>query len=156
MDDQTSRLVSQLRRVQWDDNAASLARAAQLKEVSSAGARISYRDIDGLAWDVYQSAEGIDFINVDIRTSEPVEDLPTSALERIYADFERGFGNFQKVISKILGAPAFVGGFDDAGFPDDQDAGRLALWPIDKARLMLELKHEGPEFPVRLSLVVAR
>jgi len=156
MGDQASRLVSQLRNVRWGDSAASLAREARLKEVSSAEARISYRDADGLVWDVYQSDGGIDFISVDIRTSEPVEDLPNSALERIYANFERAFDSFQKATSKILGAPAFVGGFDDAGFPEDQDAVRLALWLVDKARLMLEFKHEGLEFPVRLILVAAR
>jgi hypothetical protein len=57
-------------------------------------------------------------------------------------------------IAAIKGTPKFVGDADASGFPTDEDALRLALWPAENARLMLILRNEGPDTPVWISIVL--
>jgi hypothetical protein len=70
-------------------------------------------------------------------------------------EFEQKFRAAVAAGMRILGPPAFNDGVGCDGFPDDQDAVWLALWPSVDSRLMIEQKHEDKELPARLCIVVA-
>jgi hypothetical protein len=50
--------------------------------------------------------------------------------------------------------PIFNGEIGDAGFPKDQESLVCALWKLNHARLMLQVKHEDADLPIRLCLVI--
>lgn len=57
-------------------------------------------------------------------------------------------------VVRIKGSPRFFGELGAQGFPSDEDAHMLALWPAENARLMLTLRNEGPDTPFWISIVV--
>jgi hypothetical protein len=54
-----------------------------------------------------------------------------------------------------LGPPVFQDGGAAPGFPEEEDAVWVALWPLPSGNLMLEQLHEDRELPFRLAVVVA-
>ena len=39
------------------------------------------------------------------------------------------------------------------GFPKDETAEHLALWPMKTARIMISFRNEGPEVPYWISIL---
>ena len=61
---------------------------------------------------------------------------------------------YVKRVSAVKGTPTFLGEHEATGFPPDEDAHRLAMWPAENARLMLIMRNEGPDTPVWISIVL--
>lgn len=73
------------------------------------------------------------------------------SLGRKYRDKLDGY---VKRVANVKGSPTFLGELGARGFPADEDAHVLALWPAENARLMLTMRNEGPDTPYWISIVV--
>ncbi|MEQ8853028.1 hypothetical protein [Gimesia sp.] len=94
-------------------------------------------------------------IEIDIEVYLDVDELDARQFENKIDEFKDKFFRTTEAIANSLGKPNFSDSFAASGFPDDQDAVYLTLWNLNTARLMLQLKNEGREIPIRLTLVVA-
>lgn len=84
-------------------------------------------------------------------TWRPFTSRKLVALGRKFRDKLDGY---VKRVEAIKGTPAFVGDPGATGFPADEDAHVLAMWPAENARLMLTMRNEGPDTPFWISIVV--
>jgi hypothetical protein len=120
----------------------------------SKGKRRTYQDPNGLLWDAYLDKDALLLVEVELECMA-VHTLSDAEYEDQLDDYASKFEVVVKELGAALGKPAFCDGAGAVGFPDDQDAIWLALWPARNARLMLQQKHEARELPIRLVLVVA-
>jgi len=104
---------------------------------------------------VYKEDHCPERIEIDVEVYRDVDSLD----ERQFADkideFKTSFLEATAAIAHSLGKPYFSDSAAASGFPDDQDAVCLTLWNLETARLMLQLKNEGREIPIRLCILVA-
>jgi hypothetical protein len=61
---------------------------------------------------------------------------------------------YAKRVAAVKGTPTFQGESGASGFPPDEDAHVLALWPAENARLMLTMRNEGRDTPFWISIVL--
>ena len=109
---------------------------------------------DGVLVDFYAYAGSLTAIELVIDSAE-ADGLPETDYEDVVDAYYAKFKNTVRLTVEVLGAPAFCDGMAAPGFPADQDSVWLALWPLTRARLMIQQKHEGREIPFRLSIVAA-
>lgn len=135
----------------WESKAKQL----HLIHQESKGGRVTYKDVNGLIWDAYLAGEKLLMLKVTIEVFEDVVSLSDSEYEDKVDEYTDKFEAAAKNLESALGKPVFCDGAAASGFPNDQDANWLALWPGNNARVMLQQKHEGRDLPFRLCLVVA-
>ena len=135
----------------WSERSGELG----LMLIESRGQRRTYSDPQGRIWDVYLDGEAIVSVEVEDSLREDVASLSDGQYEDLVDEFYRYFVELCSCLTKTIGPPKFADGAAADGFPSDQDAVWLALWPAKNARLMLQVKHEARDAPMRICLVVA-
>lgn len=117
-----------------------------------AGQREDWAQEDQTAHLYHFPAQGVTFLELVLVQDEANPD-PAAAGPRTRAIAE-AYATALAEAQARLGAPAFEGAFGDDGFPEDDDAVRLALWRQGQTRLSLQQKDDGPDFPMRLIGVI--
>ncbi|MEK6236481.1 MAG: hypothetical protein N2C14_17370 [Planctomycetales bacterium] len=118
--------------------------------------RDAYTLIGGLDASVYYDGHRPDLIEIEKEVFEEVTLLDDLNYEDKIDRFHKMFLGETEQISDYLGDPVFSDGATATGFPDDQDAVWLSLWNVPTARLMLQVKHEDRDLPIRLCVLVAQ
>jgi hypothetical protein len=140
----------------WDvEGWRELAGRLGLRESDSVRTRISYRTPENETLSAYFDGNRLEFVEVTLDIFRDPEQLSESEHAQKMAEFRGKFNLAVESAMEVLGEPLLRGGPEDEGFPDDQDAIRLALWLIPGGRFMIEQKHEDKELPIRVSIVVA-
>jgi hypothetical protein len=153
-----SSLTRALTSADWRWNAdewRELAGRLGLREVNSVLTRRSYQTPEKETLSAYFDGDRLEFVEITLDIFKGLENLSESEQAEKISEFLVKFNLAVDSAVAILGKPLFRGGPRDEGFPDDQDAIRLALWLISGGRFMIEEKHEDKELPIRVSIVVA-
>jgi hypothetical protein len=69
-------------------------------------------------------------------------------------EFRQRFEEAVKEATAVLGLPEFVGGYGNKDYPEDEGALILALWTVNNGQLMIALRHEDREVPIRLCITL--
>jgi hypothetical protein len=134
----------------WETKAANLG----LVQREVKGKRRTYHAPNGALWDIYLDEDSLLLVEIEI-DSVAAQSLSDSEYEDAVDEYASKFEMAVKELAARLGKPAFCDGAAAGGFPEDQDAIWLALWPTQNARIMLQQKNEARELPLRLVMVVA-
>lgn len=108
---------------------------------------------DRLATVCHEPALDVTFLEA-VLTMVEVPDDDTAAYERAHKEVAGRYRTLLADLEGVLGAPDFEGAFDDEGFPEDEDAVRLAAWCRDGVACYLQFRDDGPIAPVRVALVL--
>lgn len=76
------------------------------------------------------------------------------AYESAHRELRAQYDELVEQASQVLSPPAFEGSFGADGFPESQDAARLAAWQKGRTLCCLAFKDDGPIAPLRLTLVL--
>lgn len=117
--------------------------------------RDTFRLPGGQTLSVYHADDAVRFLEVTIDAFLETDRLSDAEFEDKADEFFAKYEEVVTLVSSVLSKPLFDNGFGNPGFPKDQEAQWLALWPLKNARLMVEQKNEDRELPFRISLVVA-
>jgi hypothetical protein len=150
--------VKGLSAVDWTWTADDIPRVAQQlgAELSEdVGERKTYRTPDGAFVDFLLTGRKLDAVEVEVDAFMDTDSLDGEAYEDKVDEFFGKWENGVDRVEQILGEPAFRNGFGNRGFPSDQDAIWLALWNRERARLMVQEKHEDRDMPFRIVVVAA-
>jgi hypothetical protein len=150
-------LASELSNVDWAWDVMSWQKKADdfgLKEKEILGNRRAYASPMGDIWYAYLD-EGLLRVEVNYDIFEDSSSLSDLDYEDKVDEYFEKFEDDVASVEKILGEPTFCDGSAVKGFPKDQEADWLALWPIRNCRLMLQQKHGARKLPFRLCFVVA-
>ena len=138
----------------WKDaNVEGLAAAAGFVRSERTEHRTSFVK-DGLFLVAYHPDGDIGWVDVELWNHAAPED--EKAYHRVEKAIEREYRDALLEMGTAAGPAAFEGTLDDAGFPEDQDAVRLAQWNKAWGRLLLKSQHEGREMPLTLVVTLAR
>jgi hypothetical protein len=135
----------------WEQAVARLG----LVETSRINDRASYKTPEGDTLSAYFTESHLELVELTLERYDDPEVLSRDEYLKVIRDFTIKFQAVVNEVASFLAQPAFLGGPNDVGYPDDQDALRVAIWQITNARLMVALKHEDKELPIRLSVVVS-
>gem|GEM_PF-3406421 len=139
----------------WNvDSLALLSESLGLQPHQRIPGRATYRFSGGPTCSFYLSAPRILFVESTLDVYLDPEKLTPEALAAQDAAFVENYSRLVRSLSNAIGSPTFEGACTAPGFPKDQNAIRLALWPGKKARFMVAYKHEDPELPLRLCVDV--
>jgi hypothetical protein len=130
-----------------------LVAALGLKPASSKGRRTTWRD-GQRSLSIYKSGDDIESVEVTLWARDADENDVRFNADSL--EWRKEYDRLLAVAIAHLRPPSFEGRVNDVGFPDDQDAVRLALWPQPWGRLMLKLLQEGREIPLRVAVTLAR
>jgi hypothetical protein len=122
--------------------------------VQKTARRITYRSPLGLDASVYHKDGRVFLIEDTFQVLLHPERLSPEDYDR---EFQRYLLRYRTVVGEVsqaIGRPTFDGKVGTEGFPEDQDAIWLAQWSAPNARLLVELKHEDKELPLRLGIIV--
>jgi hypothetical protein len=96
--------------------------------------------------------ERVEFL---VEATEPDdEDFTADQMTTLDRDYTKKFAAAVAHAEKLLGKPAFNGGIDTKGFPQDEEANALALWTLPTARMMLTSRNDGADTPFWIAIVV--
>jgi hypothetical protein len=121
--------------------------------ISTVPGRLTYRIIDSMTLSVYHEDDSAQFVEITVEAFHDPESLTELEYEDKVDEF---FAKFESAVcgaEAVLGKPSFNDGAGSRGFPQDEDAVWLALWPLATARFMVQQKHEDKELPLRVCLV---
>jgi len=152
-------LLPKLKGVTWTWSKAGAEQAiASLgaRRVQGVPGRSTYQTAEGPRLSLYSEGDLAEFVEITLEAFPDPHLLSDVEYEQKADEFLQKFRAAVAIGTQILGPPAFNDGVGRDGFPEDQDAVRLALWPSGDCRLMIEQKHEDKELPIRLCIVVAR
>jgi hypothetical protein len=157
----SARAAKLLATVPWSWDLTSLTEAVssiggeEVGRVAPAGTgRITFR-VDDFDVDVYFDSGLVVQAEVNTAVFADSDLLSTREYEDKVDEYFALFSAAVAATEAELGTPAFCDGAAADGFPDDQDAEWVALWPMENGRLMIEQRHEDRELPVRICVVVA-
>ena len=111
-------------------------------------------DLDQERLDVLASEGLVERVEVTLEAFVDVPDLSGAEYEDKVDEFFALWEHAVAAAEIELGRPAFDDGGAARGYPEDQDAVWLALWPLPTGRLMIQELHEDRELPFRLAVVV--
>ena len=141
--------------VRWsmDDVLAKLP-SSGLQLAQSSGKRRTFESADGQRYSFYFSEAGqIRFAEATLEVFRDADTLKGDDYQKTLDEFAEKYELALKGVEALLGGGREVQ--PPAEMPHDRDALRLALWELDVADLMLELKHEDRNVPIRLVLTLA-
>jgi hypothetical protein len=158
MDRTVEKLLTKLKGVPW-----TWSKAGAEQVITSLGARMvqgvpgrsTYETPEGTRLSLYSEGDLAEFAEITLEALQNPHLLSEVEYEQKANEFLQKFRAVVAIGTQILGPPAFNDGVGSDGFPEDQDALRLALWPSGNSRLMIEQKHEDKELPIRLCIVIA-
>jgi hypothetical protein len=116
--------------------------------------RQEYRLPSGLTGSVYFDGGAPFRLEVDLEYFAETAELSELQYEDKVDEFYAKYQSVVREATQAIGKPAFDNGAAAEGFPVDQDAVWLALWPSADARYMIQLTHEDRELPFRIVIVV--
>ena len=151
-------IIRALSSLSWRWDEPSWRAAAQqlgLRESRAVRGRISYLSPENETLSAYFDGDRLEFVEVTLDLFRDPELLSEEGYTEKIAEFREKFEELVGLTTALLGDPVFCGPSSAEEFPEDQDALRLALWPVREARLMIEQKHEDKELPIRVSVVLA-
>ncbi|HEY5949781.1 MAG TPA: hypothetical protein VIV40_30005 [Kofleriaceae bacterium] len=94
-------------------------------------------------------------IELVVESKSPVSDgFDEDELEDLDTEYYEKFEGYVQRAQRVLGKPKFNDGAARKGFPKDETANFLALWPLKKARLMIMFRNQGAASPFEIVLVV--
>ena len=125
------------------------------RTVQGVAGRSTYETPEGPRLSLYSEGDVAEFLEITLEALQDPHLLSEVEYEQKATEFFQKFQAAVAIGTRILGPPVFNDGVGREGFPEDQDAVRLALWPSGNSRLMIEQKHEDKELPMRLCIVVA-
>lgn len=147
-------LLDAIRTQRWRTSPSETARALEAAGYVGTGGNAGREDWTRGATQAYVYKDGPDsvaFIELWLDVTPIDESDDRDALwRREGARYEA----IADVVRRSLGEPSFSGAFGAPGYPEDHDAVHLTAWAIDGARLFLERRDDGPDFPWRLLLVI--
>jgi hypothetical protein len=117
--------------------------------------RLTYRLEDDYSLSIYHEGHNVLFVEGTLEAFGDVEGLSPVEYEDKVDEFFKKYEGAVAAVERVLGRPRFNDGAAAAGFPADQEAVWLALWPARNARFMIQQKHEDRDLPFRLCVVVA-
>jgi hypothetical protein len=125
------------------------------KLVKSAGKRRTFQDSDNRRYSFYFCGDNsINFIEANFDTISDTDQIADSLYNEILDEFWRNFDNALCIVLTILGNGIDYSLNSSGDLPHERDSIRLVLWELQGADLMLELKHEAREVPIRLVLTL--
>jgi hypothetical protein len=158
----TSRASRPIMRAPTRQSSASL-NVALAARFDSAIKRISAMRWDWSAPDLAQtiaeigipSTGDLERVELVVESREPgSEGFSDDEAEDLDTEFYEKHAGYVQRAQAIVGKPKFNDGRSRKGFPADETAHFLALWPLKKARLMVLYRNEGPHTPFTISIVV--
>jgi hypothetical protein len=114
----------------------------------------TFVDGDEVEWTAYYYEEQLLAVQFDLLTVDLPESISTTNFEMLYADVMESFRKFKVQIDGLLSTTGHLYEYGQEGYPEDQDCPILSLWFCKNSRLMLQLKNEGFEYPIRLIISV--
>ncbi len=116
---------------------------------------LSFRSIDGLTASIALRGGYVGYVSIVLDEGiRPDREDAAGRLE-VRERLERGMLDLARRMAGLVGKPAFLGPTGEVGFPEDQLAEFVVVWPAPDHRLMLQLRQEDPALPIRLCLVIA-
>ncbi len=135
----------------WD----SQVRALGLVPKGEAGTRLKYATSAGTqAW-AYTDGSQVLTLKFELVALPNTRSISSEVNAATWRSLSANFERTVDAATASLGTPQFVGDPLVPGFPVDQDAARLAIWPLQGARFMLQLVHTDPDAPMLLMIVIA-
>lgn len=131
-----------------------------LSRVSTEPGLSIFRDAKDRRWVVFDEGESVTRVEVDV-SAAPISKnwSPYEEQENLNAWVECFYDAQVQINGLLGGSPSYLGYFEDAGFPENEQALYLALWQHSSSRLMLQLGPEydaSPDKRFRLYLVTSR
>jgi hypothetical protein len=151
---QAGDLAAELARLEWrwtaDDTRAQLAAGGWTPAEAVDGRETLEKA--GRRLDVYTDGDRVERVETTLSATWP--DGSTDYDDLVDEYFDK-YEDTVDAVAAVLGAPRFNDGRAARGYPADQDAEWVALWPLRDARLMVQQTHEDKELPFRIVIVVA-
>lgn len=141
--------------VRWnvDDVLAKLP-ASGLRLVQSVGRRRTFESADGQRYSFYFSeTDRISFVEATLMAFRDADALSDEDYRKTLNKFAENYEIAAKDIEALLGRGQRLQ--SPSQMPHSRDALRLAFWELGMTDLMLELKHEDRDVPIRLVLTLA-
>lgn len=127
-----------------------------LRLTDSAGKRYTFQDERSLRYSSYFRERGdIGFVEATLAVFPAAELLSDLDYQHVVDEFSGRFDEVQDKVASTLGRGRAFSLTTGDEFPHERDAIRLTLWKLPTADLMLELRHEDRELPIRLVLTLA-
>jgi hypothetical protein len=152
------KLLTKLKHATWTWSKAGAEQAVAslgARKIQGVPGRSTYETPEGPRLSLYSEGDVAEFAEITLEAFQDPHLLSEAEYEQKANEFLQRFRGAVAIGTRILGPPAFSDGVGSDGFPEDQDAVWLALWPSANSRLMVEQKHEDKELPIRLCIVVA-
>ncbi len=115
--------------------------------------RGTFTVMGSLPLSIYHEGESIERVEITLDQFDDPELLTELEYDDKVDEFFEKFESAVSGAAAVLGKPRFNDGAGSRGFPEDEDAVWLALWPLETVRVMVQQRHEDKELPFILSLV---
>jgi hypothetical protein len=139
----------------WSEIAAELC-VTEVERAGREGAwRVTCSPLHGHELTVFIYQGQVDSVEVTVDVFLDTDELSGPEYDDKADEFYDKYCSALQAAESAFGEPGFNGNMDDEGYPEDQDAEWLALWPAENGRLMIQQKHEDRELPFRICVVVA-
>lgn len=150
-------IVQTLTRIstRWKPDEALVELSGQgLRLTQNIGKRRTFQDREQQRYSLYFGDDDVlIFAEATLEVVFDTESMSDEDYARLLGKFNVKFRNALSQVSALLGSYDEYTAQDE--FPHDRDCITLALWKLDDADIMLELKHEAREVPLRLVLALA-
>ena len=121
----------------------------------SVGKRRTFADDDRQKYSFYfNNNDTIGSVEASLAVEHHVDGMSNPEYGRLIRSYIDKFEHSSREIQSILGDGRYYVLENGAEFPHDRDSMRLSLWELKDGDVMLELKHEARDVPVRLILTL--
>jgi len=124
-----------------------------LRLVQNVGRRHTFQDAGGQKYSFYLRKDGrIRCVEVTFYARFDTESLSSADYQRLVDEMMR---HYEDALNRVIALQGIGRDFllgNEVEMPHQRDAVRLTLWSLSGADLMLELKYEGRDVPIRLVL----
>lgn len=126
----------------------------ELTPVHMSARRQTYLSDLGGTFSVYRLEDGsVERIEVTLSCRDGVDLLADGQYERLVHDFLGFYTVALALLSAFLGSDGESDGDEVESLKEDFMAIKLTVWVLGEAKVMLQLKHEDRETPMRLCIV---
>jgi hypothetical protein len=154
-----AQLVQAINVPSWDWTLAFVERVAkQFGPISKekVPGRVSYelpRRIDFSIYAKEDNPKAVMFVEITLEITTDPDRLPRKKYDLLHDKYVKAHKQLVSTVEKHLGKPSFEGNSGDEGYPDSQDAVRLAYWQMVRGLFIAAFKHEDRELPLRICIV---
>ncbi|MFO0864550.1 MAG: hypothetical protein U0744_07860 [Gemmataceae bacterium] len=150
-------IVRRLYSTVWEWNSGAIDRMALQLGLSSyqrTDARATFIFPGGPTCSFYFSEDQILFVESTLEILYNPEELSVAEFQTKEREYLTNYKNLVDLATQEFGRPLFEGAYGSSGFPEGQNAVRLALWKTPSAVFMIEYKHDDRELPMYLCVDV--